>query len=98
MASSDARWKSSYNQGLESYNKKQFVQASELFALALKYTHEDDYDTRAWLYFSIGRCWEGLKDLSKAEQHYIMAQNLDPHLSEASDGLQRISKRRAQSN
>jgi len=44
----------------------------------------------------MGRCWEGLKDLAKAEQNYIMAQNLDPNLSEASDGLARITKLRAQ--
>ncbi len=91
----DDRWKNSYNEGLAYYNKKEYSAALELFGVALKYAGEDD-DTRAWIYFSIGRCWEGLKDLAKAEQNYIMAQNLDPNLSEASDSLARITKRRAQ--
>lgn len=94
---SDERWKRSYNEGLTYYNNKEYSAAMELFAVALKYTGDDD-ETRAWLYFSIGRCWESLQDLSKAEQNYIMAQNLDPHLSEASDGLARITKRRAEGN
>ena len=93
---SDDRWKTSYNEGLAYYNKKEYNAALELFAVALKYTAEDDDETRAWLYFSMGRCWEGLKDLPKAEQNYIMAQNLDPNLTEASDRLARITKRRAQ--
>ena len=93
---SDERWKRSYNEGLTYYNNKEYSAAMELFAVALKYTDEDDDETRGWLYFSIGRCWENLQDLSKAEQNYIMAQNLDPNLSEASDGLARITKRRAQ--
>ena len=93
---SDNRWKNSYNEGLAYYNKKEYSAALELFAVALKYTNEDDDETRGWLYFSIGRCWEGSKDLAKAEQNYIMAQNLDPNLTEASDRLARITKRRAQ--
>jgi tetratricopeptide (TPR) repeat protein len=98
LSNPETRWKTSYNQGLKYYNNKEYLQASELFAVALKYTSEDDYETRAWMYFSIGRCWEGLSDLAKAEQNYLMAQNLDPNLSEASDGIQRISKRRAENN
>jgi len=93
---SDNRWKNFYNEGLAHYNKKEYSAALELFAVALKCTDEDDDETRAWLYFSMGRCWEGQKDLAKAEQNYIMAQNLDPNLSEASDRLARITKRRAQ--
>ena len=93
---SGGRWKNSYNEGLAYYNKKEYSAALELFAVALKYTNENDDETRGWLYFSIGRCWEGSKDLAKAEQNYIMAQNLDPNLSEASDRLARITKRRAQ--
>ncbi len=93
----DERWKNSYSEGLDHYNKKEYTPAMELFAVALKYTGDDD-ETRAWLYFSIGRCWEGMHDLPKAEQNYTMAQNLDPHLSEASDGLARITKRRAEGN
>lgn len=95
IVSENARWKTSYNSGLAHFNKREYTEALELFAVALKYTGEDD-ETRAWIYFSMGRCWEGLKDLPKAEQNYIMAQNLDPNLSEASDGLARITKLRAQ--
>jgi len=91
----EVRWKNSYNAALAHYNKKEYSQALELYAVALKYSGEDD-ETRSWIYFSMGRCWEGLKDLAKAEQNYIMAQNLDPNLSEASDGLARITKLRAQ--
>ncbi|HEX2897250.1 MAG TPA: hypothetical protein VHP63_04285 [candidate division Zixibacteria bacterium] len=93
----EVRWKNSYNAALAHYNKKEYSQALELYAVALKYSGEDD-ETRSWIYYSMGRCWEGLKDLAKAEQNYIMAQNLDPNLSEASDGLRRIIKLRAQSN
>lgn len=91
----EARWKHSYGEALAHYNKKEYSQALELFAVSLKYTGEDD-ETRAWIYFSMGRCWESLKDLAKAEQNYIMAQNLDPNLSEASDGLARITRLRAE--
>lgn len=90
-----ARWKNSYNDALAHYNKKEYSQALELYAVALKYCGDDD-ETRSWIYYSMGRCWEGLKDLAKAEQNYIMAQNLDPNLSEASDGLARITKLRAE--
>lgn len=90
----ESRWKHSYNEALAHYNKKEYTQALELFTVALKYSEDDE--TRAWLYFSMGRCWEGLNDLAKAEQNYLMAQNLDPNLSEASDGLARITKLRAQ--
>jgi tetratricopeptide (TPR) repeat protein len=98
QATTEARWKTSYQQGLKSFNKKDYVKALEYFAVALKYTKEDDYDTRAWLYYSMGICFERQSDLPKAQQNYIMAQNLDPNLSEASDGLRRITKRLAENN
>jgi len=96
IVSSEARWKTSYNRGLALYQKGQHNQALELFAVSLKYTDDYDSETRGWLYYSMGRCWEGLGELAKAEQNYIMAQNLDPHLSEASEGLSRITKLRAE--
>ena len=90
----DSPWQSAYNSGLAHYNKREYDKALEFFNLALKGVGDDD-ETRAWMYFSIGRCWEGLKETAKAEQNFIMAQNLDPNLTEASDGLARIAKRRA---
>jgi tetratricopeptide (TPR) repeat protein len=92
---SGGRWQDAYNKGLTHLNKKQYDKALEFFTLALKDAGDND-ETRAWMYFSIGRCWEGLKDLAKAQQNYIMAQNLDPNLTEASNSLARISKRLAE--
>jgi len=93
--SGSGQWNTNYNSGLAHYNKKEYIEALHQYELALKHAGDDD-EARAWIYFSMGRCWEGLKDLAKAEQNYITAQYLDPNLTEASDGLARIGKLRAQ--
>ncbi len=96
IVSEQGRWKSSYKSGTAHYKKREYNEALEFFAVALKFTNEDDDRTRARIYFSMGQCWEGLRDIAKAEQNYIMAQNLDPNHAKASDALARITKRRAQ--
>ncbi len=95
IVSEHGRWKSSYKSGTAHYKKREYIEALEFFAVALKYTDDDD-KTRARIYFSMGQCWEGLRDIAKAEQNYIMAQNLEPNLTEASDRLAHITKRRVQ--
>lgn len=93
--SGQAPWQESYNSGLDHYQKKEYTKALEYYTLALKQAGDDD-ETRGWMYFSLGRCYEALKELGRAKQNYLMAQNLDPNLTEASDGIARISKQHAE--
>lgn len=95
IVSETDRWETSYKSGVAHFKKREYGEAVEFFAVALKYTNKSDDKTRARIYFSIGQCWEGLSDISKAEQNYIMAQNLNPNYTKAASALARITKLRA---
>jgi len=69
---------------------KDCAQALEHYNNSLNFA-PNDKRSRAMIYLSVGVCQEQTNEIAKARQSYHMALQLNPSLTEARNGLERLS-------